>query len=222
MATCYVDGSRGDGQTCTADVQCSSKSCNTTAGKCRTLTGTCDPAVGCAPGPVGDPQTCVQQSDGSWSCGPSNPPPSPFTSVTLSVTTSSYGGKFAPSNVGAIWVETPSGQFVKTLTEWGLFRQSNLVKWMADANGSTVDAITSATSYSAGQHTGKWDGTDVNGQVVADGSYQFIVEFTEDDSTLSFVPAGPWTAVPFTKGPGKQNFTVPDTQFFHDMSVSYQ
>lgn len=148
-------------------------------------------------------------------------PPRPTGSVTFQVTTTSYGGRYAPRNVGAIWVETKSGKFVKTLTEWGSFRYGNLVKWRNDANFNTVDAITSATQWSSGAHTGKWNYTDVKGQGVPDGQYKFLVEFTEDDSALSFVPAGPWTSVPFTKGPNEKNFNPPDAQYFKNMSVTY-
>ncbi len=152
--------------------------------------------------------------------GQTNPPPTG--SVTFQVSTSSYGGRYGPRNVGAIWVETKSGTFVKTLTEWGNFRYGNLVKWAADTNYNRVDAVTSATSFSSGSHSGKWDYTDLKGQGVPDGQYQFIVEFTEDDSALSFIPAGPWTLVPFTKGPNQKNFNPPDKQYFHNMSVTYK
>jgi len=148
--------------------------------------------------------------------------PKPTGSVTFKVTTKSYGGRYGPRNVGAIWVETKSGKFVKTLTEWGFFRYGNLVKWRADTNFNKVDAITSATSFSATTHTGKWDYTDASGQGVADGQYQFVVEFTEDDSARSFIPAGPWTSVPFTKAPNQKDFTPNGVQYFVNMSVSYK
>lgn len=146
----------------------------------------------------------------------------PTGSVTFNVTTSSYGGRYGPRNVGAIWVETKSGKFVKTLTEWGFLRYGNLVKWRADTNFNKVDAITSATAFSATSHTGKWDYTDVSGKGVPDGQYQFIVEFTEDDSARSFIPDGPWTSVPVTKAPQQKDFNPPDKQYFHNMSVSYK
>ena len=82
-------------------------------------------------------------------------------------------------------------------------------------------AASGATSYSAGMHTGKWNYKDVKEQPVPDGQYQFVIEFTEDDSGFSFVPPGPSTSVPFTKGPNQKNFTVPDKTYFHNMSVSY-
>lgn len=58
IATCYANGSRLDGQTCTADDQCGSMSCNTAAGACRTLGSTCDPRVGCASRPIGGIYVC--------------------------------------------------------------------------------------------------------------------------------------------------------------------
>jgi len=62
----------------------------------------------------------------------------------------------------------------------------------------------------------------VNGHGVADGQYQFVVEFTEDDSALSFIQAGPWTSVPFTKAPNQKDFTPSDAKYFVNMSVSYK
>jgi hypothetical protein len=47
--TCYVEHSRTDAQSCTADVQCVSSSCNGAVGKCRAFPGTtCASDVGCA------------------------------------------------------------------------------------------------------------------------------------------------------------------------------
>lgn len=174
-------------------------------------------SAGASAGGAGGSST---EAGAGGSGGQANPPP--VGSVTFSVTTSSSGGRYSPRNVGAIWVETKSGQFVKTLTEWGNYRYNNLIKWGSEANYNTVDAVTGATSYSAGTHTGKWNFKDVKEQVVPDGQYQFIVEFTEDDSAFSsFAPPGPWASVPFTKGPNQKNFTVPDKTYFHNMSVSY-
>ena len=49
QATCYVEHSRADEETCTADVQCMSSSCNATAGKCRSSpAAACTTTVGCA------------------------------------------------------------------------------------------------------------------------------------------------------------------------------
>ncbi len=36
-------------------------------------------------------------------------------SLTFKATTNTYQGQYAPSNVVAIWVESSSGKFVKTL-----------------------------------------------------------------------------------------------------------
>lgn len=59
QATCYPVHSRLAGETCTADDQCATLSCNTTAGKCKALPGTkCDLSVGCANDESGDRYEC--------------------------------------------------------------------------------------------------------------------------------------------------------------------
>ena len=46
--TCYAEGSRKDLESCTADKQCQSGSCETKAGRCQSVPGgSCDPAIGC-------------------------------------------------------------------------------------------------------------------------------------------------------------------------------
>lgn len=75
IATCYANGSRLDGDTCTADVQCSSGSCNLTASACRTQGLTCNPTIGCAPR-GGVRAACAPSSDrvGVYECRTFTPP----------------------------------------------------------------------------------------------------------------------------------------------------
>ena len=57
--TCYPERSRVDQATCTADLQCVSGSCNTTARACISLPGTkCTAATGCADDPSGQRYGC--------------------------------------------------------------------------------------------------------------------------------------------------------------------
>jgi hypothetical protein len=139
------------------------------------------PAVD-APPATGNPETCT---------------------LSFQVTTVTFGGNYAPRNVGAIWVSDMNDRFIKSLTVWGQKRRSHLVTWENASRGSTVDAVTSATAGSHGTRMGKWNCTGLDEQPVPDGNYRINVEFTERNSEgkvmtpLSFVKSpAPVSAMP--------------------------
>lgn len=122
-------------------------------------------------------------------------------SLAVAATTSTYNGTFSPSHVLAVWVESSSGTFVKTLALYGRIRTGYLSNWYgATSSGNTVDATTGATLHSHGAFSFSWNGKDINENVVGDGTYRVCVEFTEHDGT------GKIAKFAFTKG------TVIDTQ----------
>jgi hypothetical protein len=119
--------------------------------------------------------------------------------LEVSVTTVSPGGRYAPRNVGAIWVADASGQFIKSLDVWGNRRLSHVEAWntataAAGVPGNVVDAVTGATAVAHGAHLASWDCSDFSGQVVPDGDYRVYFEVTESNG------AGPNTFAKFTKG----------------------
>jgi hypothetical protein len=142
-------------------------------------------------------------------------------SFRFDVTTTSYGGRFRPRNVGAIYIENASGGFVKTLNVWGTIELRNLTDWQQLSGGNAVDAVTGATRANAGPVFGSWDCTDVNRQPVADGPYQACCSFQEDDALPFFGPAPKKACVPFDKGAA---FTLspPDQGNFTRMTLSMQ
>ncbi|MEN9700597.1 MAG: hypothetical protein RLZZ301_1795 [Bacteroidota bacterium] len=131
------------------------------------------------------------------------------TQGTLSITftqtahTSYTGNK----NVLAVWVQTSTGTFVKTRARnAGGGTSDHLPTWAVNSGGSanncmsgmcnTVGATTGATLSSFATRTYTWDGTDVSGNLVADGSYKITIEScwnhgTSAKATRSFT---------FTKG----------------------
>lgn len=141
--------------------------------------------------------------------------------VVFEVTTVSFDGKYAPKNVGAIWVEDAQNNFVKTLKVWANKREKHLIKWRAASGGNTVDAVTSATIRKHGTHSATWDCTDFNGNLVADGNYKIYIEFTETNSASDGKPPGKWTAVQFTKGPTDQTVLPQDEQYFKNIKLTY-
>jgi hypothetical protein len=147
--------------------------------------------------------------DESASCG-----------VDVSTTTAVGGGTYAPSNIGALWVETGSGAFVKTLALWAERRIEHLHGWIdaSSAAGqpeSTIDAVTSATASLPGAHSGHWDCDDTAGTRMPDGDYQICFELTESDS------AGPVSCVAFEKGASPLQLMPPDTALFTRRTIVF-
>lgn len=91
--------------------------------------------------------------------------------------------------VMAVWIQTGTGAFVKTrLRNAGNGTKDHLPTYAVNSGGSagncltascnTVSATTGATFTSFGSHSVVWDGTDVNGAIVADGTYKITIEET--------------------------------------------
>jgi hypothetical protein len=128
--------------------------------------------------------------------------------LVFRVRTLAYGGKYAPRNVGAIWVERADGSFVKTLERWAGTRALYLRNWQRASAGDVTDAITSATLAAHQTHEVRWGFRDARGAAVADGPYRIALELTDRDAT------GAVYYVPFVKGPGAPApMLVPSPQF---------
>lgn len=122
-------------------------------------------------------------------------------SLVLTATTSTYNGQYAPSHVLAIWIESSTGTFVKSLQVNAASRKQYLTNWYkSTSSGNTTDAITGATLSKHGTSNCTWNGKDKSGNDVGDGIYKLCIEFTENNGTGKFV------SFTFNKG------TVVDTQ----------
>lgn len=137
------------------------------------------------------------------------------------VVTTSYGGRFRPRNVGAIYVLSSGGSFVKTLSAWGTVELHNLSDWEQVSGGNVVDAVTGATRANAGPASGSWDCTDTNHQPVQEGQYQVCCSFQEDDALPFFGPAPKKACVSFTKG-APFTISAPDQGNFTQMTLTMQ
>ncbi|MHB9140444.1 MAG: DUF2271 domain-containing protein [Paludibacter sp.] len=124
------------------------------------------------------------------SCTATNPPvdSSKTTPGILSVSTltSSAGGPYAPRNVLAIWIETSSGKFVKTLLVYAAERKFDLTNFMSNSSGNATDAITGATQSSHKTRTCTWNGKDTSGNLVANGDYKLCMELSDTNGTGTF------------------------------------
>jgi len=140
--------------------------------------------------------------------------------LTVTATTSATGGNYAPKNIVAIWIEDNQGNFVKTLLAYAQNRRTHLNTWEASttAAGSpfnAVDAITGATKTSHATRTCTWNGTDVNGMLVADGNYRLRMELTDKNGTGNF------STFTFTKGLNPENQTPANVPSFSSISINW-
>ena len=92
----------------------------------------------------------------------------------------------------AVWVEDRSGNLVQTVALW--YDQSprgdrylqDLRSWMAASGG---EATSSGATRAAGTYSVAWDGTDVSGQLVAEGEYTLYVESAREHGPYSITSA---------------------------------
>lgn len=133
--------------------------------------------------------------------------------LRFTVRTSAPGGQFAPRNVGAIWIEEGSGQFVKTLERWGKTRAKWLKAFNAASDGNLVDAVTGATQLAHTTHEVVWDLEDVHACEVPHGSYRVAIELTDRSG------AGPTLYVPFVKDDQGSYLMPSDAPTFHDLVI---
>lgn len=144
------------------------------------------------------------------------PDPSPLSRLRIRVRTSAIGGSFAPRNVGAIWIERSTGEFVKTVERWGKTRAKWLTRFAAASHDNLVDAVTGPTLLYHQTHEAVWDLTGLDRCEIAGGDYRVAFELTDRSGT------GEATAVPFAKDQTAQTSTFPDTPYFHDLELALE
>lgn len=148
--------------------------------------------------------------------------------LTVDFKSVTSNGQYAPRNVGAVWIETSSGMFVKTLEKWGNVRANRLTAWNAASGGwgsffgggntaDMMDAVSRATLRSHEMHHDTWSMKDATGKVVPDGMYNIVIEVAEDERR-----AAPVGRAAFVKGPAPQMVNAPDMPPFSGLVLSYQ
>jgi len=153
----------------------------------------------------------VAQNNSSYATNASTPG-----TLNVSVTTSATSGaQYSPRNVEAIWVENSSGVFVKSLLVYAQARISELTNWNNSSSGNKVDAVTGATQSSHGVRTCSWNGTNVSGVVVADGTYTLKMELTDKNGTGNL---GTFT---FVKGTTTQTQTPASVPSFSAITIKW-
>lgn len=148
--------------------------------------------------------------------------------LTADFKTVALGGQYAPRNVGAVWIETSSGMFVKTLERWAGIRSVHLTRWTMASGGwgsifgggntaDMMDAVSRATLRSHEMHHVMWDMQDASGKPVADGKYNLWIEVADDNFRASTS-----NSVAFDKGPAPASVMAPDKAPFASLSITFQ
>lgn len=105
--------------------------------------------------------------------------------LDIEVKTDSYGGGKAPMHAAAVWIQKPGDELVNTVEVWSYQYNFCLKNWRTAAGlmlSGEYDGITQATV--ADHNTPlqvTWYCKDTAGNMVPDGSYEFCVEFAEDE-----------------------------------------
>jgi len=133
--------------------------------------------------------------------------------LTVSVLTAAPGGGYSPKNVVAIWIQTNAGVFVKSLLVYANARKSDLTTWYPNSTGNVVNATTGATQSSHATRTCTWNGTNVSGAVVVDGTYKVCMNVADGKTTF--------TSFAFTKGLTAVTLTPANVTGFSNISIGW-
>lgn len=148
--------------------------------------------------------------------------------LTFTYTPVSHNGYSGTKNVLAIWIQDANGTFIKTrIRNVGGGTADHLPTWAVNAGGpatnalssscNIVSATTGATLSSFTQKTITWNGTDVNGNIVPDGTYKVTIQSTWNHGT-----AGTATrSFTFTKGSTADSPTFTDDSNFTGISLNW-
>lgn len=102
--------------------------------------------------------------------------------LTVTFDTTPAGGRFAPRNVVAVWVETSTRRYIKTLGRWSAERTLSLIGW-AMASNSDLDVVSGATRLDHSERLQVvWDTADADGELVVAGGYRIRMELSDDNA----------------------------------------
>lgn len=135
--------------------------------------------------------------------------------ATFTFKTISEGGTYSPKHVLAVWIEKGDGTFVKTVYLRGSARKQYLYTWNTESGGNTTDANTGATLTQHSTRTVQWNCRDLTGNLVADGDYKFVVEYTDKHAQ------GPKFSFTFTKNSVGDTITPANQTYFINMQMIY-
>ncbi len=137
--------------------------------------------------------------------------------LTFSFTTAFSGG-FSPKHIIAIWIEDSSAKWVKTKLINAKDQIYLLPVWAGKSQSNTVDATTGATAPLHSKRTIIWNGTNVAGNLVADGAYKVWVELAWGNNTETEKKS---TSYSFTKGANSFTSAPANTSNFTSITLDW-
>jgi hypothetical protein len=138
--------------------------------------------------------------------------------LTFSMVTTASGG-YSPKHLVAIWIENSSGTFIKTKVKYAsTSNYDHLGNWTGKSSQNTVDATTGATLTSHGTVSLNWNGTNVAGTQVPDGTYNIWVEMAWASSLTTGKTT---TSFAFTKGTSAVHLTPASTTNFSSITIDW-
>lgn len=128
--------------------------------------------------------------------------------VDFTYTPSASGGRVRNPYV-AVWVEDAAGNYVATIAVWyeqsdkGVRYLDDLRAWTTASSGEVGTTSTGATR-APGSYSVVWDGTDLDGDKVAQGEYVVFVEAAREHGPYEI------TSTPVTIGSAGFSVQIPD------------
>jgi len=141
--------------------------------------------------------------------------------LTFSTTLAPHNGSYGNNHVVAIWIEDSTNAFVKTNLRMAMTSHTinnHLPVWKNISGLNVVDATTGATlrTYSSPISI-TWNGTNVLGSVVKDGTYSVWIEESWDEGTTGTST----TSVPFAKGTKSVHLSPANTSNFSSTTLDW-
>jgi len=138
------------------------------------------------------------------------------TKLDLSYTTEALGGRYAPKNVGAVWVTDGSGKLVKSLEVWARTRLRYLLNYASARGSARPDVTATATLTNHKAHMASWDLKGATGSAVPPGKYTLHAEVT--DSHMD----GKTIVIPFDTSAGPATIDAPASPGFKSIKLTLQ
>lgn len=138
-----------------------------------------------------------------------------FTATTPTGSTFYSGTK----NTLAAWIETSTGTFVKTkIDDYGGGTSDHLPTWNSKSGGNTTDATSGATRSNFATVTFTWNGTNVAGAIVADGTYNIVIEDCWNHGTTGIKTS----TLSFTKSTTPSTVSPTATNYIKGVTITWQ
>ncbi len=108
--------------------------------------------------------------------------------MQVNFTYQAAGGGRVHSPYIAVWIEDPAGDLVQTVSLWYKSDEGKYLKDLKRWNSkNNREALTTGATRIPGEFSVAWDGTDLDGVVVADGAYFVCIEAAREDGPYQII-----------------------------------